>query len=152
VYKFGRLLSKSSSPLDQKRFQTNFSPKLSNVKKRTLDSTIYAVSTAPLKAAISIVRLSGPGCLQIYKVLTRSQASPVPNRAVPKRLYSPNTGDILDNALVLFFQGPRSYTGEDVLELHLHGGRAVTNAILSTLKEMDVQESLLRYAEPGEFT
>lgn len=115
------------------------------------DATIYALSTAPQKAAIAIVRVSGPSAASVYRKLTRSGTEPVPGRATTRRLFS-KTGDLLDSALVLFFKGPRSYTGEDVVELHVHGGRAVTKAIMGALRDLDSNEMPMRYAEPGEFT
>ena len=71
-----------------------------------------------------------------------------PRSAVVRQIVHPGTGELLDNGLVLWFQGPSSFTGEDVLEFHIHGGMAVTDGVLEALVEIDG----VRPAEPGEFT
>ncbi|KAL6242426.1 mitochondrial splicing system protein [Rhinocladiella similis] len=124
--------------------------------------TIYALSTAPGRAAIAVVRISGPACLDIYRSLCPDRPHPKPRTATLRRLYQPNTNDkssrqVLDNgALVLYFPAPNTVTGEDVLELHVHGGRAIVRSVLDAvaicggiLKET---ENIVRHAEPGEFT
>ncbi|MBV9863564.1 MAG: tRNA uridine-5-carboxymethylaminomethyl(34) synthesis GTPase MnmE [Alphaproteobacteria bacterium] len=91
------------------------------------------------------MRLSGP---QAGAALSRlAGALPPPRQARHRRLRDPDTGEILDDGLVLWFPGPRSATGEDVVELHLHGSRAVLAAIMAVLRGLG-----LRLAEPGEFT
>jgi tRNA modification GTPase len=106
--------------------------------------TIFAPATAPGRAAVGVVRLSGPGT----KAAVRSLAGgvPAPRKASLRRLTGAD-GAVLDEALVLWFQGPASYTGEDAAEFHVHGGPAVMTAVLEAL-----QAQGLRLAEPGEFT
>ena len=105
---------------------------------------IFALATAPGRAAIAVVRLSGEGVDTIVAGLAGDR--PPPRRASLRALKSLD-GRKLDDALVLRFPGPDSYTGEDCAELHLHGGRAVVEAVLTDLLARGA-----RPAEPGEFT
>ncbi|MBO0737665.1 MAG: tRNA uridine-5-carboxymethylaminomethyl(34) synthesis GTPase MnmE, partial [Alphaproteobacteria bacterium] len=107
--------------------------------------TIFAPATAAGRAAIAIVRVSGPDTARAVLLLAGSL--PPPRVAQRRRLIDPNTGDHLDNGLVLWFPGPKSATGEDVAELHLHGSRAGLAATMHALGGLG-----LRLAEPGEFT
>jgi len=101
--------------------------------------TIYALSSAPGRAGIAVVRMSGPAAVRALEALT-GKPVPAPRRAVRVRLGG------IDEALVLFFRGPESFSGEDVVEFHIHGGRATVNALLEALAPFG------RPAEPGEFT
>ncbi|KXG51187.1 tRNA modification GTPase MnmE [Penicillium griseofulvum] len=121
------------------------------------DSTIYALSTATGRAAIAVVRVSGPACASIYKSLCPNHPLPKPRYAALRTLYDPTqpptANTILDaGALVLYFPSPRTATGEDILELHIHGGPAITKAVLSAIAQTNTPEQTVRYAEPGEFT
>lgn len=111
-------------------------------------TTIFAVSTARGKAGIAVVRISGPETGAALRALKGNNRMPWPRFARPMHLKDPNTGETLDEVLVLWFPGPASVTGEDVAELHLHGGRAVIDGVLSCLGRIPG----LRLAEPGEFT
>jgi tRNA modification GTPase len=108
--------------------------------------TIFALSSGRPPAAISVVRLSGPQAQQA----ARQIAGPLPpaRTAAVRELRNPNSGELLDEALVLPFDGPASSTGEDVVEFQCHGGRAVVDALLAALAEIEG----LRQARPGEFT
>ncbi len=114
------------------------------VRKIGLD-TIFAVSSGAAPAAIAVLRISGSAAFAAGEVLAGSM--PAPRNAAVRTLRD-ERGDILDRALVLAFPGPNSATGEDIVELHLHGGRAVIRAVEAALGEMPG----LRPAEPGEFT
>ncbi|KAJ5638816.1 hypothetical protein N7528_001206 [Penicillium herquei] len=121
------------------------------------DSTIYALSTASGRAAIAVVRVSGPACVPIYNALCPQKSLPKPRFAALRTLYdpshppSPNT--VLDaGALVLYFPSPKTVTGEDILELHIHGGPAIVKAVLSAIGRTNQPDAIVRYAEPGEFT
>ncbi|KAA8643208.1 tRNA modification GTPase [Aspergillus tanneri] len=122
------------------------------------DSTIYALSTAPGRAAIAVVRVSGPACAQIYRALCPRAPLPRPRVAAVRTLYDPtqdisSDSSILDaGALVLYFPGPKTVTGEDALELHLHGGPAIVKSVLTAIGHTSRSESPVRYAESGEFT
>ncbi len=108
--------------------------------------TIFALSSGRLPAAIAVVRVSGPRAGDALAALARRM--PAPREAMLGRLRDPASGEPIDDALVLWFPGPRSETGEDTVEFHLHGGRAVVAAVLAVLGGMPG----LRAAEPGEFT
>ncbi|ANC92578.1 tRNA uridine-5-carboxymethylaminomethyl(34) synthesis GTPase MnmE [Azospirillum humicireducens] len=110
-------------------------------------TTIYALATAPGRSGVAVVRVSGPEAGSALASLT-GRPLPEPRRAVLTKLRDPKTGDALDDALVLRFTAPASFTGEDVVELHLHGGRAVVTGVIEALATLPG----LRLAEPGEFT
>ncbi|MEM7119931.1 MAG: tRNA uridine-5-carboxymethylaminomethyl(34) synthesis GTPase MnmE [Pseudomonadota bacterium] len=109
--------------------------------------TIYALASAPGRAAIAVIRLSGPASGDAIEALTGCGLPP-PRQASVRRLSDPSRGEVLDDALVLWFPAPASYTGEDAAELHVHGGRAVLDAVMDAL----ARQPGLRPAEPGEFT
>ncbi|HVH81241.1 MAG TPA: tRNA uridine-5-carboxymethylaminomethyl(34) synthesis GTPase MnmE [Stellaceae bacterium] len=109
------------------------------------EDTIFAPATAPGRAAIAIVRISGPRAGTALQTL--AGALPAPRAARHVRLHDPQTRDAIDDAIALWFPGPQSVTGEDVVELQVHGSRAVVAALISVLGRMG-----LRLAEPGEFT
>ena len=111
------------------------------------EETIFALASAAGRAGVAVFRVSGPGAARAFVDLTR-RALPPARRAVRVRLCSPATGEVLDDGLGLWFPAPRSFTGEDVAELHLHGGRAVEAAVTDALRGLEG----LRLAEPGEFT
>lgn len=107
--------------------------------------TIYARASGAGRAAITVVRLSG---LRTREVLARLVGTvPEARLASLRRLRCPERGEVLDHALVLWFPGPGSYTGEDAAELHLHGGPAVLDGVSAALDALGC-----RVAEPGEFT
>jgi len=108
-----------------------------------MTDTIFALATAAGRAAVAVVRISGPATRHVVAALAGK--TPPPRQAGLRRLK--HDGVTLDEALVLFFQGPASYTGEDAAEFHVHGGRAVVEALLEALGALG-----LRLAEPGEFT
>lgn len=109
-------------------------------------STIFALSSGRPPAAIAVVRVSGP---QAGFVLDRiAGARPEPRRAVVAAIRDDGSDEILDHALVLWMPGPGTVTGEDVAELHLHGGRAVVDAVSAVL----ARTPGLREAAAGEFT
>ncbi|KAL2039102.1 hypothetical protein N7G274_008151 [Stereocaulon virgatum] len=119
------------------------------------DSTIYALSTAPGRAAIAVIRISGPLCLTIYHSLCPGKQRPKPRFATLRTLHDPGEdGGVLDSsALVFYFPAPETATGEDVLELHVHGGPAVVKAVLAAIpRSFQGLSQAIRYAEPGEFT
>lgn len=96
---------------------------------------------------MAVLRVSGPDAGATLEALTR-RALPSPRIASVRRLYEPHGGDLLDEALVLWLPGPASFTGEDVVELHVHGGVAVVSGLIEALQ----RQPGLRPAEPGEFT
>jgi tRNA modification GTPase len=108
--------------------------------------TIFALSSGRGPAAIAVVRISGPRAGDALSAL--GVKTPEPRKAGLARIRDPQTQEIIDEGLALWFPGPRSETGEDVVELQLHGGRAVIAATLAALGSIEG----LRAAEAGEFT
>lgn len=110
-----------------------------------MTDTIFALSSGRPPAAIAVIRVSGSRASAVGTALAGTL--PPPRTAAMRRLRNA-AGETLDQALVLFFPGPATATGEDLLELHLHGGRAVVAAVEATL----ARHPGMRLAEPGEFT
>jgi tRNA modification GTPase len=108
------------------------------------DDTIAALATAPGSGAVAIVRLSGPKACAIGRQLTGIEPRA---RYAELCTFRDQHGQVLDQGLVLFFPAPRSYTGEDVVELQGHGGRVVSDALLAAAYALGA-----RAAQPGEFT
>ena len=109
--------------------------------------TIFAPATAPGRAGIAVVRISGPAAADAVARLTGTKPPP-PRYAARARFCDPASGARLDDGLCLWFPAPASFTGEDVAELHIHGGRASVAALTAALARI----AGLRFAEPGEFT
>lgn len=109
--------------------------------------TIYALSTGSNKSGVAIIRVSG---IESKKVL--SEISNIknlsPRKATICKLVNPDTNELIDNGLIIWFPAPNSFTGEDLVEFHIHGSKAVISTMLSTLSAFDN----CRLAEPGEFT
>ncbi|MCF6369024.1 tRNA uridine-5-carboxymethylaminomethyl(34) synthesis GTPase MnmE [Rhizobium halophilum] len=108
--------------------------------------TIFALSSGSPPAGVAVIRLSGPKACEALQKLTL-KALPAPRVASLRRVFS-QSGFLLDEVLVLLFRAPHSFTGEDIVELHSHGSRAVVSALLGELESMDG----LRMAEAGEFS
>jgi tRNA modification GTPase len=113
----------------------------------TID-TIYALSSGPGPAGIAVFRVSGPESGAALRALTGGKVLPPSRRAVRAMLVDPGEGAALDNGIAIWFPGPNSYSGEDLVELQVHGGPAVIAAMLRVLGARPG----LRLAEPGEFT
>ncbi len=107
--------------------------------------SIFALATAPGKSGVAVIRISGPLALRALNQLTGKESF-APREAKFARFSGPE--GLIDKGLALYFPGPRSFTGEDVAECHIHGGLAVIREFLGVLAGMPG----LRYAEPGEFT
>lgn len=111
-----------------------------------MNDTIFALSTAAGVAGVAVFRISGPRAGTALDAL--AGRLPTPRMAQLMSLRDPGVGAEIDRALVLWFPGPASFTGEDVVELHVHGGRSVVAGIAKALAGLDG----LRAAEAGEFT
>ena len=109
--------------------------------------TIYALSSGPGISGIAVVRISGSDSSKVLKLLTKNEL-PTPRVATLRKINNINTSELIDEGLILWFPGPQSYTGEDMGEIHIHGGKAVVEALLNTLS--NIKEC--RLADPGEFT
>lgn len=110
------------------------------------NDTLFALSSGFGRSAVAVVRISGPGARGCVAAIAGEL--PEPRRASLRHLRDPESGRLLDRGLVLWFPGPGSFTGEDMVEFQLHGGRAVVAAMLAALEKLPG----LRPAEPGEFT
>lgn len=123
----------------------------------TAIDTVFSVSSGPVvKSGICVIRLSGPLSKHCLEELSLSPV-PAPRYASLRKLRCPKTKDVLDSSLVLWFPGPKSFTGEDCVELHVHGSRAVVSGIFSSLSHIGSECSAtgrgsIRPAERGEFT
>ena len=109
--------------------------------------TIYALSTGPGVSGVAIVRISGPEASNVIESLT-SKEIPNPRTATLRKINYINTSELIDEGIIIWFPGPESYTGEDMAEIHVHGGKAV---VLALQKEIAKVKNC-RLAEPGEFT
>ena len=109
--------------------------------------TIYALSSGPGISGIGVIRVSGPETKKVIQELTQSEI-PKPRVATIKKINKINTNELIDEGILIWFPGPNSYTGEDMAEFHVHGSRAVIEAIHSSMSKI----KNCRLAEPGEFT
>ncbi len=109
--------------------------------------TIYALSTGPGISGIAVIRISGSECKLILKKMTNG-GSLEPRVATLKKINKINTNELIDEGIIVWFPGPGSYTGEDMLEFHVHGSRAVIESIHASISKI----KNCRLAEPGEFT
>ena len=109
--------------------------------------TIYALSTGPGISGIAIIRVSGENTKKVIELLTNTTI-PEPRVATLRKINKINTSELIDEGIILWFPGPESYTGEDMAELHIHGSKAVIDALHASISEVEN----CRLAEPGEFT
>lgn len=114
----------------------------------SVPETIMALATGAGKAGVAIIRLSGKEAGRAAEIITQ-RPLPSPRYAAMRHFYHPHTRTVLDHGLLLYFPAPHSFTGEDVVELHLHGGRAIIQSVLDALLALKVA---IRLAEPGEFS
>lgn len=110
-----------------------------------LGNSIVALSSGRLPAGVAVIRISGPQSRFVVETIAGSM---VQNRVATYHQFRAPDGSVLDSGLVVFFAGPNSFTGEDVAEFHVHGGRAVVAKMLEVIAGFDG----FRHAEPGEFT
>ncbi|MDC1463578.1 tRNA uridine-5-carboxymethylaminomethyl(34) synthesis GTPase MnmE [Alphaproteobacteria bacterium] len=109
--------------------------------------TIYALSTGPGISGIAIVRVSGEDTQKVIKLLTNVEL-PKPRVATLRKINKINTTELIDEGIILWFPGPESYTGEDMAEFHIHGSKAVIDALHDSISKVEN----CRLAEAGEFT
>ncbi|WP_440697890.1 tRNA uridine-5-carboxymethylaminomethyl(34) synthesis GTPase MnmE [Candidatus Pelagibacter sp. HIMB1709] len=109
--------------------------------------TIYALSTGPGVSGVAIVRISGEQSSKVIKTLTGKKV-PQPRVATLRKINKINSSELIDEGIILWFPGPESYTGEDMAEIQVHGGKAVVEALHSSISQIEN----CRLAEPGEFT
>ena len=109
--------------------------------------TIFALSSGPGLSGISVVRVSGRETKSVIESLTKKKLPP-PRVATLRKINKINTSELIDEGIILWFPGPESYTGEDIAEIHIHGGKAVILAVQNEISKI----KNCRFAEPGEFT
>ena len=109
--------------------------------------TIYALSSGPGVSGVAVIRISGSETSKVLKKLTNKEI-PQPRMATLRKINNINTSELIDEGIIIWFPGPESYTGEDMAEFHVHGGKAVILAIQNQISKIEN----CRLAEPGEFT
>ena len=109
--------------------------------------TIYALSSGPGISGVAIIRISGPEASNVIKLLTGKEL-PSARIATLRKINNINTSELIDEGIILWFPGPESYTGEDMAEIHIHGGKSVILALQNEISKV----KNCRLAEPGEFT
>ena len=109
--------------------------------------TIYALSSGPGVSGIAVIRISGPDTTEVVELLTKKPL-PTPRMATLRKISNINTSELIDEGIILWFPGPESYTGEDMAEIHVHGGKAVVMKLQNEISKI----KNCRLAEPGEFT
>ncbi len=109
--------------------------------------TIFALSSGPGISGVAVIRISGASTKNVIKVITKG-ANLKPRVATLKKIFHEKTKELIDECILIWFPGPNSYTGEDMLEIQAHGSKAVIKSILDSISEIEN----CRLAEPGEFT
>ena len=109
--------------------------------------TIYALSSGPGISGVAIIRISGPEAAKVIKALTGKEI-PKPRMATLTKINNINTSELIDEGIIIWFPGPESYTGEDMVEIHIHGSKAVILALQNEIAKV----KNCRLAAPGEFT
>ncbi len=109
--------------------------------------TIYSLSSGQGVSGIAVIRISGPDTSLVIKSLTGKE-NPEPKKATLRKINYINTSELIDEGIIIWFPGPDSYTGEDLAEFHVHGGKAVILAVQNEISKI----KNCRLAEPGEFT
>ena len=98
--------------------------------------TIYALSTGPGVSGVAIIRVSGENTKNVIESLT-SRPIPEPRVATLRKINKINTSELIDEGIILWFPGPESYTGEDMVEFHIHGSKAVIDALHASISEVE---------------
>jgi tRNA modification GTPase len=111
------------------------------------DETIFALASGTGRAGVAVIRLSGRASAKVCEALTGGLPPPA-RQATLVAIIDPSDGELIDRGLALWFPGPASFTGEDVLELHVHGGPAILTMLFEALQRLDH----VRPADPGEFS
>ena len=109
--------------------------------------TIFALSSGPGVSGVAVIRVSGPETKKVLEKLTGKEI-PTPRMASLRKINKINTNELIDEGIIIWFPGPDSYTGQDMAEFHVHGSRAVIDAVHNAISKV----KNCRIAEPGEFT
>ena len=97
--------------------------------------TIYALSSGPGVSGVAVIRISGPETKIVIEKLTKEQI-PKPRMASLRKINKINTNELIDEGIIIWFPGPDSYTGEDMVEFHVHGSRAVIDALHNSISKV----------------
>ena len=117
--------------------------------RKLVEPVIYNISTVPGKSGVAIIRVSGEGATKVISAMTRlSLVVMKPRYLYYTRLFDQDSKRILDQCMLAYFAGPKSFTGEDMVEIHCHGSLAVTQSIFRSLSKLEN----FKLSEPGEFT
>ncbi len=140
-----------------RKYFRNVDLRISTSVQTHSSDTIFAVSSGlSAQTGVSVVRISGPKAWKALSHLCGGESKVLgikPRYATLKSLFCPMTKEKLDQALVIWFPGPKSFTGEDIVELHIHGSRAVIGGLLSAMEYLGGSYQMsIRPAERGEFT
>ena len=103
--------------------------------------SIYALSSGPGLSGVAIIRISGPEASEVIKSLT-GKGIPKPRVATLRKINNTNTSELIDEGIILWFPGPESYTGEDMAEIHIHGGKAVILAVQKEISKIKIADWL----------
>ena len=117
-----------------------------NNVQTNLKNTIYSPASPVQKSGIIVIRISGPDIAKALRSLGCGALTP--REATLQSIYHPETKELIDRCITIYYKSPKSFTGEDVLELHIHGGKAVLDLTMDALSKI----SNLRVADPGEFS
>ena len=101
--------------------------------------TIYALSSGPGISGVAIIRISGSKASEVIKSLTGKRI-PKPRMATLRKINYINTSELIDEGIIIWFPGPESYTGEDMAEIHVHGGKAVVLALQEEIAKIKMQD------------
>ena len=99
--------------------------------------TIFALSSGPGVSGVAIIRISGSQTSNILKMLTNKDL-PKPRMATLRKINNINTSELIDEGIILWFPAPSSYTGEDMAEIHIHGGKAVVLAVQNEIAKLKI--------------
>ena len=98
--------------------------------------TIYALSSGPGVSGVAVIRISGPETAKALKKLTNKDI-PKPRVATLRKINNINTSELIDEGIIIWFPGPKSYTGEDMAEIHVHGGKAVVLSVQNEISKIE---------------
>jgi len=98
--------------------------------------TIYALSSGPGVSGVAVIRISGSETSKVIKKLTNKEI-PQPRMATLRKINNINTSELIDEGIIIWFPGPESYTGEDMAEIHVHGGKAVIMTVQNEISKIE---------------
>ncbi|KAF2071370.1 hypothetical protein CYY_007310 [Polysphondylium violaceum] len=144
------MLNRSNKLIQFKRFYSTTTATINNndPPKLIKKDTIYSLSSGVGKSGVAVIRVSGPQSKNVLQSLINKEKEPKDRLATLGTFYHPTTKEPLDKGIYIWFSNPNSFTGEDVVEFHIHGGRAVIHDTLEAISTIPGTRS----SQPGEFT